>query len=539
MHRLKNKRLVELTMGAVVAGTRYRGDFEERLQQVLMELRAHPEIILFIDELHTVVGAGASSGGPLDAANILKPALANGEISCIGATTTAEYRRHIEPDSALERRFEVIQVDEPSPQETMKILGSVRKSLEEHYKTLQITDEALATAVKLAARYITERNFPDKAIDLIDTACSEKILGGTIHRRGPAAGKLSVTKSDVVLVVAQKLSESIPEAELAQDDADKARTLETKLRARIVGQDEAISAVARGMRQYLAGMRPGSRPISVYLFVGPTGVGKTELARALAAAWFGSDKKLLRFDMSEYMESHSVAKLVGSPPGYIGHDEEGQLTGAVRSHPFSVVLLDEVEKAHPDVLKLFLQVFDAGRLTDAKGRLVSFCNTVVVMTSNLAKQKRAKPIGFLSGQTETREERERQVGEVKAAVAAAFTPEFRNRIDDVIVFRPVADVSVLREICRVLVGALSAQMFEERAVRVMVTEAAAERLIREGASNEFGARELRRTVEKRLGDGLADRLLSGEIQSGDVVTVDAAENGEFTFLVRADVHGTA
>jgi ATP-dependent Clp protease ATP-binding subunit ClpC len=529
---LKSKRVVELNMSAVVAGTRYRGDFEERLQQVLSEARTHPEVILFLDEFHTVVGAGSASGSAMDAGNILKPALANGEISCIGATTISEYRRHIEPDAALDRRFEVVNVAEPSQQETVEILKGLRKSLQDHHQ-VQIADDAISTAVKLAARYITDRSFPDKAIDVIDTACTQKVMGGTIHQAAGAnqAGTLVVTKADVVQVVAQKLNESIPEGELAQDDADKALALESRLRTRVVGQEEAVSSVARVMRQHLAGLRSGNRPIAVFLFVGPTGVGKTELALALTSAWFGSEKKLLRFDMSEYMEPHSVARLVGSPPGYVGHEEEGQLTGAVRTHPFSVLLLDEVEKAHPEVMKVFLQVFDAGRLTDAKGRVVNFSNTVIIMTSNLAKSGQGRALGFMADQAGTQKDRSVQVAEVKAAVAAAYPAEFRNRIDEVVVFRPVNDPSVLAAICRVLVGALSAHLWEERRVRLTVDDRAAGVLIQEGASREFGARELRRTIEKRLGDALTDRILSGEARADDAVSVTASD-GALQFRVR-------
>jgi ATP-dependent Clp protease ATP-binding subunit ClpC len=529
---LKGKRIIELNMAAVVAGTRYRGDFEERLQQVLSEARAHPEVILFLDEFHTVVGAGSASGSAMDAGNILKPALANGEISCIGATTISEYRRYIEPDAALDRRFEVVNVAEPSQQETIEILMGLRKSLQDHHK-VQIADDAIATAVKLAARYITDRNFPDKAIDLIDTACTQKLMGGTIHQSAGAnrVGPLVVEKVDVVQVVAQKLDESIPEGDLAQEDADKARALEPKLRARVVGQEDAVSSVARVMRQHLAGLRSGARPIAVFLFVGPTGVGKTELALALTSAWFGSEKKLLRFDMSEYMEPHTVARLIGSPPGYVGHEEEGQLTGAVRTHPFSVLLLDEVEKAHPEVMKIFLQVFDAGRLTDAKGRVVSFANTVIIMTSNLAKSDRGRALGFMADQAGNQKDRTAQVAEIKAAVAAAYPPEFRNRIDEVVVFRKVNDPAVLAGICRVLVAALSAHLWDERGIRLVVDDQAAEALIREGTSQEFGARELRRVIEKRLGDALTDRLLSGDARAGDVVSVTAAE-GALQFRVR-------
>jgi len=533
VERLKGKRIVELNMSAVVAGTRYRGDFEERLQQVIAEVKAHPEVILFLDEMHTIVGAGSASGSAMDAGNILKPALANGEISCIGATTMAEYRRYIEPDAALERRFEPIQLAEPSAPDTVEILRGLRPSLEKHHKGVCISDEAMETAVKLAARYITDRNFPDKAIDLVDTACSQIILGGTIHQAAgaPAPGALVVGKNDIVQVVAQKLDESIPEGELGQDDLQKAQGLEKKLKARVVGQDEAVAAVVRAMRQHLAGMRSPNRPIAVLLFVGPTGVGKTELALALTAAWFGGGKKLLRFDMSEYMEAHSVARLVGSPPGYVGHEEEGQLTGRTRSHPFSVVLLDEVEKAHPEVLKIFLQVFDAGRLTDNKGRTVNFTNTVIIMTSNLGKPGKERGLGFLAEPGATHKDRAAEEAGVRAAVAAAFPPEFRNRIDEIVVFQPVSDAGVANQICRVLVAEVAAHLREDRGVDLRVDDRAVAALVREGTSAEFGARELRRTMEKRLGDVLTDLILSGEVRRGDVVHVTVTDSGTLDFRI--------
>jgi ATP-dependent Clp protease ATP-binding subunit ClpC len=531
---LKGKRVIELSMSAVVAGTRYRGDFEERLQQVVTETRSNPDIILFLDELHTIVGAGSASGSSMDAGNILKPALAKSEFTCIGATTRAEYRRYIQPDQALDRRFEVIEVAEPSPQETIEILAGLRKKLEEHHK-VQIANDAIATAVKLAARYITDRNFPDKAIDLIDTACSQVVLGGTIHQRAGAPRRNPIVcKADVVQVVAQTLDQSIPEGDLAQDDTEKALQLEQKLRARVIGQDNAVRSVANVMKQHLVGLRHGSRPIAVFLFVGPTGVGKTELALALSSAWFGSEKKLLRFDMSEYMEPHSVARLVGSPPGYVGHDEEGQLTGAVRTHPFSVVLLDEIEKAHSEVLKIFLQVFDAGRLTDGKGRSMNFANTVIIMTSNIASAVKERPIGFISEQGHSDRESSVQVAAVKSAVKSSFAPEFLNRVDEVIVFAPVDNPEVLNGICRALIVALSQHLWEERKIRLEVDGAATTLLIREGASREYGARELRRTIERRLGDALTDRYLSGKIRAGDLVSVSATPDGALDFRVQRE-----
>ena len=522
---LKGRRVIELNLASVVAGTRYRGDFEERLDHIVKEARDHPEVILFIDEIHTVLGAGSASGS-LDAANILKPALANGGLRCIGATTNAEYRRYIQSDAALERRFEPVQVSEPTAQQTEEILAGLRPSFESHHH-VKITDEAIAMAVRLAARYLTERQFPDKAIDLVDTACAQAQLG-TIHQSSAAAaGEKVLTAADVAAVISAKLDYAVPEGELSQSDAERALHLEEKLRARVLGQDEAVATVARVMRSHMAGMSDQGRPIAVFLFVGPTGVGKTELARALAANWFGSEKKLLRFDMSEYGEAHTVSRLLGAPPSYVGHEEEGQLARAVRSNPYAVLLLDEVEKAHPDVLKIFLQVFDAGRLTDSHGRLLNFTNTVIVMTSNLGVAVRDQNLGFL-GSADNDRSREAQAGDVREAVRHAFTPEFRNRIDAEVVFHPLADDAVLRGILTLQIAEVAATL-REKQIRLTVGDSVYQALLREGYNRKFGARDLRRTVHRVIRDPLADGMLSGRFRSGQTVKAEAGADGRIVF----------
>jgi ATP-dependent Clp protease ATP-binding subunit ClpC len=526
---LKGKRIVELSMSALVAGTKYRGEFEERLQRVVAEVEAHPEVVLFLDELHTIVGAGSASGS-MDAANILKPPLANGQIRCIGATTMAEFRRHIQSDAALERRFEVVQVMEPSLEETLRILEGLRPSYEKHHE-VRITDEALQTAVRLGARYLTERSFPDKAIDLIDTACAQARLA-TIHGGGAAGGERPVVdKAAVAQVVSQKMDEPIPDGVIAEEDADKALHLEDRLRKYVAGQDEAVAAVSRVIRAHLAGMSDPRRPIAVFLFVGPTGVGKTELARALAISWFGGEQKLLRFDMSEYMESHTVSRLLGAPPGYVGYEEEGQLGRAVRSRPYSVLLLDEIEKAHPEVLKIFLQVFDAGRLTDSKGRLINFSNTVIIMTSNIGASlaERPRPLGF-SGDDRAEGERgwNMQVEEIRQELRRRFPPEFRNRIAAEIFFRPLTDPEVLRRILMIFLDKVR-DYLRERQIGLLVDDSAIGVLLKLGVSKEFGARELGRTVDRQLRDPLAEMVLLGQFRSGDTVRVSAQEDGKLLF----------
>lgn len=528
LEELCNNRVIAVNLTALVAGTRYRGDFEDRLERLLAEARAHPEVILFFDEIHTVIGAGAAMG-TLDAANILKAPLANGEIHCIGATTLGEYRRYIEPDAALERRFEVVHLEEPTPAQALEILQGLRPSFEEHHQ-VEITDEALEMAVRLGGRYLTDRNFPDKVIDLIDMAATQARLD-TLHPvPSPAETprRPRVDKGVVARVVAQKVGNAIPEGRLEEADAERALRLEERLCHWVMGQEEAVATVAGVMRSHLAGLRDPRRPIAVFLFVGPTGVGKTELARALAVEWFGSEKKLLRFDMSEYAEAHTVSRLLGSPPGYVGHEEDGQLSRVVRTHPYAVLLLDEVEKAHLEVLKVFLQIFDAGRVTDNKGRVLNCSNLVIILTSNLGSSDLGKPqLGF-HGQGEETQDWENASKKIKEAVKATFPPEFRNRLDVEIIFRPLIEDEVLHRILHVMLGEVQ-DFLSEQQLEMKVTPEVQDLLLKEGISKEFGARELRRVVNRILRDPLAERLLGGEFRPGNKVLVTLGPTGEVVF----------
>lgn len=537
LEELRTKRVIAVNLTALVAGTRYRGDFEDRLERMLAEARAHPEVILFFDEIHTVMGAGAAMG-TLDAANILKAPLANGEMQCIGATTLGEYRRHIEPDAALERRFEVVHLEEPTAAQTLEILQGLRASFEEHHQ-VEITDEALEMAVRLGGRYLTERNFPDKAIDLIDMAATQVRLG-TLRpppiEPSDVPRRPRVDKAAVARVVSQKVGDAIPEGKLEEADAERALRLEERLRQRVMGQDEAVATVARVMRSHLAGLRDQRRPIAVFLFVGPTGVGKTELARALAAEWFGSEKKLLRFDMSEYAEAHTVSRLLGSPPGYVGHEEGGQLSRAVRTHPYAVLLLDEVEKAHSEVLKVFLQIFDAGRVTDNKGRVLNCANLVIILTSNLGSSDLGKPLLGFHGQREEPQEWDIASRKIKDAVKAAFPPEFRNRLDAEILFRPLLDFGVLHHILHLLLAEVQ-DFLAEQQLKMEVAPEVQDLILKEGVSKEFGARELRRVVNRVLRDPLAERLLGGEFRPGDMVLVTIEPGGTVTFDKAAGTTG--
>jgi ATP-dependent Clp protease ATP-binding subunit ClpC len=528
---LKDKRIIEVSMSAIVAGTKYRGEFEERLQKIVNEAQAHPEVVLFLDEIHTIVGAGSASGS-MDAANILKPSLANGQIRCIGATTLVEYRRHIQSDAALERRFEPVQILEPSPEETLSILTGLRPSFEKHH-AVKIADDALQAAVKLAARYITDRNFPDKAIDLIDTACAQVVLS-TIHKRaGGGQQQATVDRTAVAQVVAVKMDEPIPEGGVDEEDAQKALYLEDRLRQFVIGQDEAVTSVARVIRSHMAGLSDPNRPIAVFLFVGPTGVGKTELAHALAVTWFGGKGKLLRFDMSEYMESHTVSRLIGSPPGYVGYEEEGQLAKAVRNRPYAVVLLDEIEKAHPEILKIFLQVFDAGRLTDSKGRLINFSNTVIIMTSNIGTSiMHGQPIGFAAQEKHEEDDRSARVEEIKQELRRAFPAEFRNRISAEVIFRPLTDPQVLRRILGNMIDRVRASL-RERQLELVIDDSVADLLLQVGYRVEFGARELGRTVDRHLRDPLSECLLKGDFRPGDTIRVSAGPDGKLSFNKKA------
>ncbi len=566
---LRGKRIVSLNMGGMVAGAMFRGQFEQRIKSILEELRKADDVIVFIDELHTVVGAGAAEGA-VGAADMLKPALARGELRCIGATTLDEYRKHIEKDAALERRFQPVIVDEPSLEEAIEMLRIVRDNYELHHG-VSITDESIEAAVKLSDRYINDRFLPDKAIDVMDEASSalhlEAIEKGIVSptlisdleveladiqaKKEAAANaenyeraamlrqqelltlaKLDKARSEaggtVTLIVtpehvAQIVENwtGVPVSQMLESERQNLRTLEDDLRKRVIGQDEAISAVARAIRRSRAGLKDPKRPIGSFLFLGPTGVGKTELARALAAELFGGEDALIRLDMSEYMESHTVSRLFGSPPGYVGYDEGGQLTEQVRRRPYSVILLDEVEKAHPEVFNALLQIMDDGRLTDGQGRTVDFKNTVVIMTSNAggADLKRAVRIGFspVKHADERDEQHEAMRSKAMEGLKRMFRPEFINRIDQIVVFHSLGKNELYR-IVDLLLAQVRSRLAEQK-IELVVSDEARDLLLREGYDEEYGARPLRRAIQTHVDDALADALLAGTIVPGQVASL--------------------
>ncbi|MBW8482294.1 ATP-dependent Clp protease ATP-binding subunit [Actinomadura parmotrematis] len=562
---LRGKRLVQLDLGGVVAGTRYRGDFEERLKKVMDEIRVHSdELIVFVDEIHTLVGAGGAEGA-MDAGNLLKPALARGELHVVGATTIDEYRRNIEKDAALERRFQPILVPEPTPEDSVEILRGLRDRYEAHHQ-VRITDDALAAAVDLSGRYLTERWLPDKAIDLIDqagarvrlrsgsrgtdrrevearlearrrdkdqavaaedyeraTALRDEIAGleerlAAASAGGPAAAPVPEVTAEDIAEVVSRIS-GVPVSQLTQEERERLLELEGRLHERVVGQEDAVAAVARAVRRSRAGMGDRDRPIGSFLFLGPTGVGKTELARALAEALFGSRDRMVRFDMSEFQERHTVSRLVGAPPGYVGYDEAGQLTESVRRNPYAVVLLDEIEKAHPDVFNVLLQLLDDGRLTDSQGRTVDFRNTVVIMTSNLGSDVIASgpALGFGTegGEGSAGTLRDR----VMRRLRESFRPEFLNRIDEIIVFRRL-EPAQLREITDLLLDETRRRLHAQD-VTIAFGDEAVDLLARHGHQPEFGARPLRRTIQREVDDRLSDLLLAGDLRPGQHVEVNA------------------
>ncbi|MEN3005274.1 ATP-dependent Clp protease ATP-binding subunit [Dehalobacterium formicoaceticum] len=567
---IKDKRVVTLDMSSLVAGSKYRGEFEERLKKVMDEVREAENGILFIDELHTLIGAGAAEGA-IDAANILKPALARGELQCIGATTLDEYRKHIEKDAALERRFQPITVDEPTPEDTLEILRGLRDRYEAHHR-VKITDEALEAAVNLSHRYITDRFLPDKAIDLMDEASSKVRL--SVHTAPPdlkqqeekleslrkekdaainaqefekaaqlrdkekaAAEELNSLKQQwtkekeeekwVVRAedIAQVLSNwtGIPVNKMQQEEKDRLLNLEEILHARVIGQDEGVKAISRALRRAHSGLKDPKRPVGSFIFLGPTGVGKTELARALAESMFGSEDALIRIDMSEYMEKHAVSRLVGAPPGYVGYEEGGQLTEAVRRKPYSVVLLDEIEKAHPEVFNILLQVLEDGRLTDSKGRTVDFRNTVIIMTSNVGATtiRKETKLGFtstVSADDDYNAMRDRIMEEMKRT----FRPEFLNRIDEIIVFHAL-NQDHIGEIVTLMINELNKRV-EEQGFTLEVTAEAKSFLAREGYDEVFGARPLRRAILRFVEDPLSEALLKQEFQEGDRILVDLKDD---------------
>lgn len=562
---LRDKRVMTLDMGTVVAGTKYRGEFEDRLKKVMDEIRQAGNIILFIDELHTLIGAGGAEGA-IDASNILKPSLARGELQCIGATTLDEYRKYIEKDAALERRFQPIQVDEPTVEESIQILHGLRDRYEAHHR-VSITDESIVQAVKLSNRYISDRFLPDKAIDLIDEAGSKVRLRSytappnlkeleqkleEVRKEKDAAVQSQefekaaslrdseqrlreqleetkktwkekqgqenseVTVEDIAMVVSSWTG--IPVSKLAQTETDKLLNMEELLHTRVIGQAEAVKAVSKAVRRARAGLKDPKRPIGSFIFLGPTGVGKTELARALAESIFGDEEAMIRVDMSEYMEKHSTSRLVGSPPGYVGYDEGGQLTEKVRRKPYSVVLLDEIEKAHPDVFNILLQVLEDGRLTDSKGRTVDFRNTIVIMTSNVGADtlKRNKYVGF-NVQDEGHDYKNMK-DKVMTELKKAFRPEFLNRIDEIIVFHSL-EKQHLKEIVTLMVDQLTKRLSEQE-IELEITESAKEKIADEGFDPEYGARPLRRAIQKQVEDRLSEELLKGTIHTGQKIVLD-------------------
>jgi ATP-dependent Clp protease ATP-binding subunit ClpC len=568
---LRDKRVMTLDMGTVVAGTKYRGEFEDRLKKVMDEIRQAGNIILFIDELHTLIGAGGAEGA-IDASNILKPSLARGELQCIGATTLDEYRKYIEKDAALERRFQPIMVDEPTVEESVQILKGLRDRYEAHHR-VSITDEAIEAAVKLSDRYISDRFLPDKAIDLIDEAGSKvrlrsyttppnlkelevkleevrkekdaavqsqefekaaslrdteqrlrEQLEGTKKTWKEQQGKENseVTVEDIANVVSSWTR--IPVSKLAQTETDKLLNLEEILHSRLIGQEEAVKAVSKAVRRARAGLKDPKRPIGSFVFLGPTGVGKTELARALAESMFGDEDAMIRIDMSEYMEKHSTSRLVGSPPGYVGYEEGGQLTEKVRRKPYSVILLDEIEKAHPDVFNILLQVLEDGRLTDSKGRTVDFRNTVLIMTSNVGAEalKRNKYVGFniQDGEQDYKDMK----GKVMTELKKAFRPEFLNRIDEIIVFHAL-EKDHLKQIVTLMAEQLVNRLKEQH-IYLELTDAAKEKILSEGYDPEYGARPLRRAIQKYIEDRLSEELLKGTVLTGQRIVMDV-ENDEF------------
>lgn len=533
---LADKEVISLDMGSLLAGTKFRGEFEERLKSIVEEVRQAGNIILVIDEIHTIVGAGAM-GGAMDAANMLKPSLARGEIQCLGSTTLDEYRQYIERDAALERRFQKVIIGEPSVEDAIEILQGLRKTYEDFHK-VKYTDEAIRTAVISSERYITDRFLPDKAIDLIDEAGSRTHLNHCLQSKeenqtdvasiNPEALTPVVDEEAIAKIVAAWTG--VPVTKMTETESEALMYLEDDLHERVIGQDEAVKAVSRALRRSRSGLGDRDRPIASLFFSGPTGVGKTELAKALATQMFGSQEAIVRIDMSEYMESHTVSKLIGSPPGFVGYDEGGQLTEAVRRQAYTIVLFDEIEKAHPDVFNLMLQLLDDGRLTDAQGRTVSFKNTVIIMTSNIGSkviEKGGGGLGFdFSGDKD-----EAQYNRIKELVNQElknyFRPEFINRLDEIIVFRQLTKPEV-RQIASILLKEISQRLSQQREITLGVTPAFEDKVIEEGYDPSYGARPLRRAIMRLLEDSLAEAILSGKVNDGDHALVDIDEDGNTT-----------
>ncbi len=572
---LKVKRLVSVDLSSMVAGAKYRGEFEERLKKVINEVLEAQNVILFIDEFHTIVGAGSAEGS-MDASNILKPFLARGELQLIGATTLKEYKKYIEKDAALERRFQPVTVGEPTVDETVEILKGIRDKYEAHHG-VNITDEALVAAAKLSSRYITDRFLPDKAIDLVDEAASKKRLGSQtqppelrekearleilksekeeaitaqdfekaakirdeekkitdeaeeIKKQWQGSGTssgLTIDEDDIARILSDWTH--IPASKIKEEETEKLRHLEEILHARVIGQNEAVSAVSKAIKRGRAGLKDPKRPIGSFLFLGPTGVGKTELSKTLAEAIFGSENALIRIDMSEYMEKHAVSKFIGSPPGYVGFEEGGQLTEKIRKHPYSVILFDEVEKAHPDVFNIMLQVLEDGILTDAQGRRVDFKNTVIIMTSNLgAKEilgKMTSHLGFGSSskEDEAKSDREKIREKVMEQVKNAFKPEFLNRIDEIIVFDRLSEDDI-KQIAKIMLNSLNDRL-ADNGIKVEFTDEAISKIAKSGFDVTYGARPLRRAIQTEIEDMLSEKIIDGEVKNGDSITVDVSED---------------
>lgn len=525
---LLDKRIVSLDLTGMLAGTKYRGDFEDRLKNVLREVSRAKDVVLFIDELHTVIGAGAAEGA-IDAANILKPALSRGEIRLVGATTLSEYRRHIEKDAAFERRFQPVTVAEPTEEECLQILRGVRGRYEAHHG-LKITDEALRAAIRLSVRYIRDRFLPDKAIDLVDEAASHVRMENGAAPEKAGCGRGTVTAEDVAAVVSGWTG--IPVTRLTESESERLLHMEDVLHSRVIGQNEAVAAVARAVRRGRVGLRDPHRPVGSFLFLGPTGVGKTELCRALAETLFGDENAMIRIDMSEYMEKHTVSKLIGSPPGYIGFDEGGQLTEKVRRRPYSLVLFDELEKAHEDVFNLLLQIMDEGRLTDSQGRTVDFRSTVIVMTSNVGARvitERRTALGFSTGESSGGKSHAEIRDAVTDELKKTFRPEFLNRIDETVVFHRLTGGDI-RAIAESMVRTV-VQRTAALGVELAVTEETIDCLAEAGYDPDCGARALRRAVQTRLEDPLAEALLTGELVSGGAAET-AVEEGRITVRIK-------
>jgi ATP-dependent Clp protease ATP-binding subunit ClpA len=520
-NELRGKRLIELSASSLVAGTKYRGEFEERLLKVLEEVEGSGNIILFIDEMHLLIGTGRAADGSIDAAGILKPALAGGRLRCIGATTPQEYRL-IEKDAALERRLRPIMIEEPSPEEALEILRGMRELYEQHHHAT-ITDDALQAAVHLSVQYLPNLRLPDKACSVLDEACSQARVFSIEQEEQSEYGGAGVSPIITAPMIADVISQrtGIPVRAPGREERDRLLSLDARLRARVIGQDEAISRVTQAIQVARAGLKPRNRPSGVFIFLGPTGVGKTELARALAAEVFGSDEHLIRVDMSEYMEKHAISRMIGAPPGYIGHDQEGQLTGKLRRRPHCVVLLDELEKAHPEVFDLFLQVFDAGRLTDAQGHTVDAQHAIWIMTSNVGTEMlgRSMPSGFRASIKETAEEMQRE--RLLERLRQTFRPEFLNRVDEIVIFQPLGTVQA-RAITRLQLNELGARLLEQ-GLRLHADESAIDLLCKEGFSQTQGARPLRRVIERLLTVPLSLRILLGNIPPNSEVHVSAVD----------------